>query len=135
VTLNYLFFHHTKHRGRSTLEFDVFIPELSLAFEYNGKYHYQWIPIFDELSSVQERDAFKRSVCQEAGITLIVIPYWWNNDIDSLVHTIRNRRPDLTLPHFKITKKEGIPEHGPQDQTTVIYTPKGIPSISNTINW
>ncbi len=39
VQLNY------RMPGRS-MEFDVFAPELSLAIEYNGEYHYYSVPLY-----------------------------------------------------------------------------------------
>ncbi len=54
VTLNYTFF---KYRKR-IIQFDVshcnehhswgqiLIPELSLAFEYNGEYHYRYVAVY-----------------------------------------------------------------------------------------
>ncbi len=35
---------------RTTFHFDVFIPSLSLALEYNGEYHYQFVPVYLELT-------------------------------------------------------------------------------------
>jgi hypothetical protein len=32
-------------------------------------------------------------MCTNAGITLISIPYWWNEQLESLVATIRKYRP------------------------------------------
>ena len=29
----------------------------------------------------KERDAHKRTVCAEGGLTLVEIPYWWDNTI------------------------------------------------------
>ncbi len=37
-------------------------------------------------------------MCEEDGITLIVIPYWWNTSIESLSQTIHLARPDLEMP-------------------------------------
>jgi len=61
------------------LELDGFNPRLRLAFEYNGSQHYFYNPFFhaDEqaFEQMQDRDELKRALCEQAGITLITIPY------------------------------------------------------------
>jgi hypothetical protein len=51
-------------------ELDIYIPELKLAFEINGVFHYK--PIFGEekLKNVKKQDRIKRKSCREKGITL-----------------------------------------------------------------
>jgi hypothetical protein len=46
----------------------------------------------------------KRVACDENGIKLIEIPYWWDFTKDSLVATIHMHRPDLikTPGHGKV---------------------------------
>ena len=55
------------------LELDILIPELGIAFELNGKVHYQ--PIFGQskLDITQSNDAKKLVKCKEKNITLYVI--------------------------------------------------------------
>ena len=59
------------------LEVDVLIPELKLAFEMNGRQHYQFVPHFhgDEkgFAYQQERDRDKARLCAENGVTLVVL--------------------------------------------------------------
>lgn len=43
----------------------------------------------------QTRDQAKKAQCQELGITLIEIPYWWDRSKTSLLATIHQYRPDL----------------------------------------
>jgi len=81
------------------IEFDVFIPSLSLAIEYNGEHHYFPVSVYSDLSKTVQRDKLKQSICQLNGITLIVIPYWWNRSIESLAYAIREARPDLPMSH------------------------------------
>jgi len=61
------------------LELDGYNEELKLAFEYNGAQHYKFTSRFhkseDDLLSQQKRDAQKKEMCKEMGITLIEIPY------------------------------------------------------------
>lgn len=71
------------------MQFDLYIPTLSLALEYNGKHHYIHATFFGEYTL---NDDEKRRACKEAGIvtslihltllltgiTLIEVPYWWD---------------------------------------------------------
>jgi len=61
------------------LELDCYNEELRIALEYNGIQHYNW-PNFTGQTQEQfiqqvRRDTFKKSVCDELGILLIVVPY------------------------------------------------------------
>jgi hypothetical protein len=95
-----LFVNYTPKGTR--IEFDIYIPSLSLALEYQGGLHYDKRfyqgNINDRIHSLQE----KRAYCEQTGITLIEIPYWWGNSIDTLTSTIHAKRPDI---QFKLTKR------------------------------
>lgn len=52
-------------------ELDICIPELNIAFELNGIFHYE--KIFKNFERTQERDKIKVSLCANAGIGLCVI--------------------------------------------------------------
>lgn len=54
-------------------ELDIYIPELKLAFEINGIFHYK--PIFGEkkLKRILKNDQRKKILCEKKGITLITI--------------------------------------------------------------
>lgn len=77
------------------MQLDVYIPSLSLAFEYQGIQHFREPPSptlqYGSLSAQHHRDQQKRDACSKAGthletllftlatgITLIEIPYWWD---------------------------------------------------------
>lgn len=49
------------------LELDLWLPELKVAFEYNGEY-------WHSLPKAVERDARKSASCMDLGITLLVVP-------------------------------------------------------------
>ena len=74
----YLRFENT---GRK-MEIDIWVPELSLGFEYQGEQHYAvgWRGILDisDFKNQQYRDSQKRTSCIEMGIQLIEIPYTWD---------------------------------------------------------
>jgi hypothetical protein len=58
--------------------FDIFIPALKLAIEYNGEQHYFPIERFGgerALATTQQRDQEKREKAREAGVTLIEFRY------------------------------------------------------------
>lgn len=55
------------------MELDLFWPELGLAVEFQGDQHY--LPVFgvDAMRSQQFRDARKKKICWENGVTLIEV--------------------------------------------------------------
>lgn len=77
------------------MQLDLFIPKLSLAFEYQGEQHFQNLNSFAPLALYSERDKQKRKACKGHGITLVEVPYWWDFGKDSLVATIHELRPDI----------------------------------------
>jgi hypothetical protein len=77
------------------LELDGYNKELKIAFEYNGKQHYKYIPYFHrngkkDFKSQQERDKRKIQLCVEHGVKLISIPYKFNcqnpDELESFIY-------------------------------------------------
>ena len=68
------------------LELDGFNKSKNIAFEYNGKQHYEYSSFFH--SSIQDfirqqnRDERKQELCHLKSIYLITIPYHYQNDIE-----------------------------------------------------
>ena len=72
-----------------TVQFDIFMIERNIAIEYHGLQHYEDIPSgFSSVETYKHRDLEKEKLCSEHGIQLIVIPYWWDNKIESLKETL-----------------------------------------------
>lgn len=61
------------------MELDGYNAELNIAFEYQGEQHYKYIPYFhkkyEDFLKQLERDELKRRLCDEHGLSLIIIPY------------------------------------------------------------
>eukprot|EP01118_Nematostelium_gracile_P001159 TRINITY_DN1119_c0_g3_i1.p1 TRINITY_DN1119_c0_g3~~TRINITY_DN1119_c0_g3_i1.p1 ORF type:complete len:421 (+),score=92.33 TRINITY_DN1119_c0_g3_i1:78-1340(+) len=74
------------------LELDIFIPKLKIAFEYQGEGHFHDIYVIGNMNKVRGRDQLKRDMCQQKGITLVEIPYWWDFQLESLIGTIKKKK-------------------------------------------
>ena len=75
------------------LEFDIFIPALNFAFEYQGQQHYDDLPArFNSVESSQFRDSMKKYLSWKNSIRLILVPYWWDLSADSLISSIHSRK-------------------------------------------
>ncbi|HTG66094.1 MAG TPA: hypothetical protein VL859_06945 [Flavobacterium sp.] len=71
---------------------DIFIKELNVAIEYNGKQHYEPVTYFggkDGFLKTVERDAMKRKKCKRNGCELIEVKY--NEDLQQTVESIKKR--------------------------------------------
>lgn len=84
-----------------SLELDGYNEKLSIAFEYQGQQHYSQVkrfqPTEDKFQMQIFRDQVKKSLCDEHGITLIIIPYTISTYmipmyIHEKLHIIRNIR-------------------------------------------
>jgi hypothetical protein len=64
------------------LELDGYNEEYKIAFEYHGKHHYEQVLYFqktkEKFNLQQERDQWKKKRCEELGIKLIIIPYYYD---------------------------------------------------------
>ena len=66
------------------LQLDGYCSELSLAFEYQGEQHFDVDNYFHfgdstSFQSQLERDARKLQLCEEAGVRLLLVPYFVND--------------------------------------------------------
>jgi hypothetical protein len=78
------------------MQLDIYIPSLSLALEYQGHQHYgDAFYMGTSVRMYQHRDEEKRKACKKANLTLVEVPYWWDNSKESLAATIQLSRPEL----------------------------------------
>jgi len=100
---------HLTYSTGFAMVFDVYIPTLCLAFEYQGIHHYQNHYIFGSAVDYKKRDIEKKLKCQSLGITLIEVPYWWKRDMESIKGIMHKWKPDILsqLP----SESNVIPKH------------------------
>ena len=68
------------------LEYDIFVPPINIAFEYQGEQHYDDMPgAFGQFELFSHRDLSKVDHSFRENIKLIRVPYWWDHSISSLL--------------------------------------------------
>mmetsp|Transcript_11394 Transcript_11394/g.15806 ORF Transcript_11394/g.15806 Transcript_11394/m.15806 type:complete len:103 (+) Transcript_11394:1-309(+) len=102
------------------MQLDVFIPSLSLAFEYQGQQHYQDISVFSPQIRYQGRDDQKKQACLQHNITLVEVPYWWDHKPESLAASIKQARPELLTDVLALTAIPASPPTKPTKQQAVV---------------
>lgn len=90
-------------RSGMRLELDGYNDELNIAFEYNGEQHYREVDFFRMVGkhkTLRERkrvDKAKRKICEQRGITLIVIPYTENKNLEQFI-LLKLRKSKIEIP-------------------------------------
>jgi len=79
-------------RRLKSVEFDLYLRESGMVLEYQGLQHYANIGYFGEKS--REMDEEKERLCGVHGISLIQVPYFWNEKKESLRDLIVQKRAD-----------------------------------------
>ena len=74
--------------GGLLLEFDIFIPSINLAVEYQGQHHYNEVVSFSGIEALISRDQTKVALAQQFEIYLVLIPYWWDLSLSTLISTL-----------------------------------------------
>jgi hypothetical protein len=77
------------------MELDIFLPEINLAFEYQGKHHSMDTLHFGPNALQEMKDKEKLIACEREGIILIRIPHWWDMTRGSIKKTIGENHPQL----------------------------------------
>ena len=84
------------------LELDGHCSDLDVAFEYNGKQHYEFMPFFHRshinFEKQIQRDNKKAEACRKSGINKFDVPYWEATNRKSLIKYIVS-----SLENFNVT--------------------------------
>ena len=100
------------HSSGRKIEFDVWYSNMKITFEYNGIQHYKPSMFgYGNLKAQMQRDEDKQKLCKENGITLFIIPFWWDYKKESLIATIQEKHPELI--HVSNSKSISIPSSPP----------------------
>jgi hypothetical protein len=112
------------------LQTKVYIPQYCLAFEYQGEPHFFSTIAHGSARSRKENDSLKAQFAKDAGITLIQIPFWWDNMIGSLAATIHKYRPDIQLD----APVHGLPIQPKIPYRNYKYKPNAAHQVSQDID-
>jgi len=85
-----------------TMTFDIYIPALKIIFEYHGFQHYYDHFMFGDVKSLKGRDRERTAICAYHDISYLEVPYWWQNDKESIIAIVYKIRPDI-VPNPVVT--------------------------------
>ena len=87
-------------KDKYTLPFDFYLPSYNVCIEYHGEQHYypvdfagrgkEWA--IKEFKELKRRDKIKMRYCKKNNIGLFIIPYWKQNDIESILRNLLNKQ-------------------------------------------
>lgn len=64
---------------------------------------YSFFSSHNDVELARHRDNLKKDLCVKNGISLIVVPYWWNSNVESIASTIHSVRPDIPIEPSLLT--------------------------------
>eukprot|EP01124_Arcella_intermedia_P008382 TRINITY_DN15275_c0_g1_i1.p1 TRINITY_DN15275_c0_g1~~TRINITY_DN15275_c0_g1_i1.p1 ORF type:complete len:384 (-),score=69.59 TRINITY_DN15275_c0_g1_i1:14-1165(-) len=103
-------FSNIRRKSGNLLDVDIYVPALKLAFEFHGEQHYYELPQIRSFYGQQKRDVEKENLCRLNGIYLVVVPFWWDNTLPSLIATIQHKFPQL-IPSLHASSAHPISLH------------------------
>ena len=91
-------------RDQLPLPFDIYVSDLNVLIEYDGKQHYMPVNFGgiddkeakDNLQKTQYHDMIKNEYCKKNNIPLIRVPYWEKNNLEEFLIVQLNKYINLT---------------------------------------
>eukprot|EP01124_Arcella_intermedia_P016276 TRINITY_DN22871_c0_g1_i1.p1 TRINITY_DN22871_c0_g1~~TRINITY_DN22871_c0_g1_i1.p1 ORF type:complete len:397 (+),score=70.83 TRINITY_DN22871_c0_g1_i1:98-1288(+) len=69
--------------------FDFYVPSVGVVFEYQGEQHYYDVFKWASSEKQKRKDQAKRELCEEIGLKMIYVPYWWDGTTSHLMQLIK----------------------------------------------
>lgn len=124
----------TTRKVLSGLELDGYNDVLKIAFEYQGKQHYEFVPnvnhSFDKFVALRAHDREKVERCRQKRIKLIIIPYWETSADRNLVEFIQRKLNGYSLNALSLPLDEFYKLHSPLNQIRRIAEERGGKCLS-----
>jgi hypothetical protein len=79
------------------LQLDLFLPDLKLAFEFQGEHHFDDFFTVGGSNTMQDRDSEKRAICFRAGIVLVEISADWGGSADAILSACESQAPGIEV--------------------------------------
>jgi hypothetical protein len=79
------------------MQFDIWIPSMNLAVEYQGSQHYKEMNMEvddGDIANRFNRDMEKRLACETIGIKLVSVPFWWDWHEKTLANMLLEEQSD-----------------------------------------
>jgi len=73
----------------ATLELDLLVEGLDIAIEYEGAHHYFDVMLYGDRLIAWDTDVDKAYQCGARGLSLVEVPYWWDQRYESLDLTLK----------------------------------------------
>eukprot|EP00026_Physarum_polycephalum_P001051 Phypoly_transcript_01052.p1 GENE.Phypoly_transcript_01052~~Phypoly_transcript_01052.p1 ORF type:complete len:797 (-),score=76.09 Phypoly_transcript_01052:124-2514(-) len=104
------------------MEFDIWIPKYKLCFEFQDAYHYMTTWYYQNPQShIKQKDNIKQSAALKHGMSLILVPCWWDGTMERLLSSIVFQRPDIAFQQHIV---DPIDLNPPEN-----FSPYAIPHI------
>jgi hypothetical protein len=119
------------------LELDGYNKELTLAFEYQGEYHYRQVDVHHQsktLEEVQSYDKMKAELCEEKGVDLICVPYTEIDDEEYVLSQLAKLdRPEISraVAFYRANRPEIIHRQIQREMAEYLKHPRKIEFILN----
>jgi hypothetical protein len=87
------------------MELDVYVPEINLALEYQGRQHFEYTTSRGPSDLQMKRDEEKMEACAQHGILLLHVPFDWDMREWSIITMLQDTNDPIILQSLLSSKK------------------------------